>query len=115
MLFVAKLKIIDKIMSVGNIISACIFKEDLYMPGKTQGIVSMVCGLVSIFGSYSFGVTIFVAIVGLVMSKKATEAGYQGTPVKVGKITSIIGLILSIIMLIVGIVVAVAAAALQGN
>jgi hypothetical protein len=49
------------------------------------------------------------------MSKKATEAGYQGTPVKVGKITSIIGLILSIIMLIVGIVVAAAAAALQGN
>ena len=85
------------------------------MPGKTQGIVSMVCGLVSIFGSYSFGVTIAVAIVGLVMSKKATDAGYQGTPVKVGKITSIIGLILSIIMLVVGIALAVAGAALQSR
>ena len=83
------------------------------MPGKTQGIVSMVCGLVSIFGSYSFGVTIVVAIVGLVMSKKATEAGYQGTPVKVGKITSIIGLILSILGLILGIVALAASAALQ--
>ena len=72
------------------------FKEDLYMPGKTQGIVSMVCGLVSIFGSYSFGVGIIIAIVGLVMNSKAVAAGYQGTPVKVGKITSIIGLILSI-------------------
>jgi hypothetical protein len=49
------------------------------------------------------------------MSKKATEAGYQGTPVKVGKITSIIGLILSIVMLVVGIIVVAAAAALQAN
>ena len=85
------------------------------MPGKTQGIVSMVCGLVSIFGSYSFGVGIIIAIVGLVMSKKATDAGYQGTPVKVGKITSIIGLILSIVMLVVGIIVMAAAAAVQGR
>ena len=85
------------------------------MPGKTQGIVSMVCGLVSIFGSYSFGVTIAVAIVGLVMSKKATEAGYQGTPVKVGKITSVIGLILSILGLILGIVLVAAAAAVQNS
>ena len=81
--------------------------------GKTQGIISMVCGLVSIFGSYSFGVGIIIAIVGLVMNKKSAEAGYQGTPLKVGKITSIIGLILSIIMLIVVIVVAAAAAAIQ--
>jgi hypothetical protein len=113
MLFVAKPKIIDKIMSVGNIISACIFKEDLYMPGKTQGIISMVCGLVSVFGSYSFGVGIIIAIVGLVMNKKAVAAGYQGTPVKVGKITSIIGLILSIVCLIIGIVAIAAASALN--
>lgn len=83
------------------------------MPGKTQGIVSMVCGLVSIFGSYSFGVGIVIAIVGLVMNKKAVAAGYQGTPVKVGKITSIIGLILSIICLILGIIAVAASAALQ--
>ena len=83
------------------------------MPGKTQGIVSMVCGLVSIFGSYSFGVGIIIAIVGLVMNKKAVAAGYQGTPVKVGKITSIIGLILSIICLILGIIAVAASAALQ--
>ncbi len=89
------------------------FKEDLYMPGKTQGIVSMVCGLVSIFGSYSFGVGIIIAIVGLVMNSKAVAAGYQGTPVKVGKITSIIGLILSILGLILGIVAIAASAALQ--
>jgi hypothetical protein len=49
------------------------------------------------------------------MSKKATEAGYQGTPVKVGKITSIIGLILSIIGLILGIVAVVAASAVQAQ
>ncbi|MCR4775930.1 MAG: hypothetical protein K5869_06090 [Saccharofermentans sp.] len=85
------------------------------MPGKTQGIVSMVCGLVSIFGSYSCGVTIIVAIVGLVMNKKAVAAGYQGTPVKVGKITSIIGLILSIILGIVSIIAAVALAQLQNG
>lgn len=85
------------------------------MPGKTQGIVSMVCGLVSIFGSYSFGVGIVIAIVGLVMNKKAEAAGYQGTPLKVGKITSIIGLILSIIGLILGIVFAIAAAAIQNS
>ena len=85
------------------------------MPGKTQGIVSMVCGLVSIFGSYSYGVGVVIAIVGLVMSKKATEAGYTGTPAKVGKITSIIGLILSIIMLVVGIILAVAAASLKAQ
>ena len=83
------------------------------MPGKTQGIVSMVCGLVSIFGSYSYGVGVVIAIVGLVMNKKATEAGYTGTPVKVGKITSIIGLILSILGLILGIVAIAASAALQ--
>ena len=96
-----------------------LYKEDLYMAentapsqaGKTQAIVSMVCGLVSIFGSYSFGVGIIIAIVGLVMNKKGTEAGYQGTPLKVGKITSIIGLILSILGLILGIVAVVAASA----
>ena len=88
-------------------------KEDLYMPGKTQGIVSMVCGLVSIFGSYSFGVGIIIAIVGLVMNKKSAEAGYQGTPLKVGKITSVIGLILSILGLILGIVMVVVAGAAQ--
>ena len=73
------------------------------MPGKTQGIVSMVCGLVSIAGCYSFGAGIAIAIVGLVMNGKAVKAGYSGTPVKVGKITSIIGLILSIIGLVLGI------------
>ena len=83
------------------------------MPGKTQGIVSMVCGLVSIFGSYSFGGGIIIAIVGLVMNSKAVAAGYQGTPVKVGKVTSIIGLILSILGLILGIVAIAASAALQ--
>ena len=85
------------------------------MPGKTQGIISMVCGLVSVFGSYSFGVGIIIAIVGLVMNKKAVAAGYQGTPVKVGKITSIIGLILSIILGIVSIAATVALAKLQNG
>ena len=75
------------------------------MPGKTQGIVSMVCGLVSIFGSYSFGVGIIIAIVGLVMNKKAAAAGYDGKPLKIGKVTSVIGLILSIIGLILGVTV----------
>ena len=79
--------------------------------GKTQGIISMVCGLVSIFGSYSYGAGIVIAIVGLIMNKKSAEQGYQGTPLKVGKITSIIGLILSIIMTIVGIAAAVALSA----
>ena len=83
--------------------------------GKTQGIISMVCGLVSIFGSYSFGVGIIIAIVGLVMNKKAAAAGYQGTPLKVGKITSVIGLILSILGLILGIVLVAAAAAVQNS
>lgn len=114
MQFIAKPRFIDKIIAVGNG-PFHYLKEDLYMPGKTQGIVSMVCGLVSIFGSYSFGVGIIIAIVGLVMNKKSAEAGYQGTPLKVGKITSIIGLILSILGLILGIVLVAAAAAVQGR
>ena len=67
------------------------------MSGKTKGIIGMVCGLVSILGSFSYGAGIVIAIVGLIMSKKSAAAGYQGTPVKVGRITSIIGLILSIL------------------
>ena len=85
------------------------------MPGKTQGIVSMVCGLVSIFGSYSFGVGFVLAIVGLVMNKKVASSSSPCCPLEVGKLSSIIGPILSIIGLILGIVFAIAAAAIQNS
>lgn len=81
----------------------------LYMAGKTKGIISMVCGIVSVVGCYSYGAGIVIAIVGLILNKQAKSSGYSGTPAKVGKITSVIGLILSIVGLVLGVSLTAAA------
>lgn len=72
----------------------------------------MVCGIVSVVGCYSYGIGIIIAIAGLILNKKAKSDGYSGTPVKVGKITSVLGLILSIAGLVLGISLTAAAKSL---
>ncbi|MBP5654594.1 MAG: hypothetical protein J6X33_03690 [Clostridiales bacterium] len=65
--------------------------------GKTMAIVSMVLGILSICGSYGPFIGPIMAIVGLILNGKAKKAGNDSVFLKVGKITSIIGLILGIL------------------
>lgn len=66
--------------------------------GKVQAIVSMVLGIISIVGSYGPFTGVIFGIAGLVVNNIAKKAGNQSTFLKVGKITSIIGLILGAIL-----------------
>ncbi len=68
--------------------------------GKSQAIVSMVLGLLSVFGSWTVIVSIVMAIVALVLSGKAKAAGNTSAFATVGRITGIIGLILGILAII---------------
>lgn len=77
--------------------------------GKTLAIISMVCGILSIVSSYG---GIAFGIAGLILNSKAKAAGNDSTFVKVGKITSIIGIILAVIWIIVAIALAAAGTAM---
>ena len=81
--------------------------------GKPLAIASMVLGILSICSSYGPFIGVIMAIVGLVLNGKAKAAGNDSTFLKVGKITSIIGIILGAILGIVWII-AIAAASTMG-
>ncbi|MBO4460343.1 MAG: DUF4190 domain-containing protein [Clostridiales bacterium] len=66
--------------------------------GKTLAIVSMVLGILSVVSSYGPFIGVIMAIVGLILNGKAKAAGNQSVFLKVGKITSIVGLILGVIL-----------------
>lgn len=80
--------------------------------GKPLAIVSMVLGILSICSSYGPFIGVIMAIVGLVLNGKAKAAGNDSTFLKVGKITSIIGIILGAILGIVWIIAIVAASSM---
>ena len=71
---------------------------------KAKSIVCMATGIASIVLCYCWGLGIVAAIVSLVFGGQCKKSGVQNTFTKVGKITSIIGLILSIILTLVLIV-----------
>jgi hypothetical protein len=81
--------------------------------GKPLAIASMVLGILSICSSYGPFIGVIMAIVGLVLNGKAKAAGNDSTFLKVGKITSIIGIILGVILGIVWIIAIVAASAMN--
>ena len=92
--------------------------ENTPVQGQSKGksIACMVCGIASIVLSECYGLGLIPAIVSLVLGGQCKKEGVQNTFTKVGKITSIIGLILSIILgIIMIILVAVAAAAGVAN
>ena len=92
--------------------------ENTPVQGQSKGksIACMVFGIASIVASYGYGFGLICAIVSLILGSQCKKDGVQNTFTKVGKITSIIGLILSIILgIIMIILVAVAAAAGVAN
>ena len=89
------------------------FKEEIIMAenapvqgqSKAPSIVCMATGIASIVLCYCWGLGIVAAIVSFVFGGKCKNSGIQNGFTKVGKITSIIGLILSIIctvLLVIG-------------
>ena len=81
-------------------------------PSKGKAIAGMACGIASIVLSWAYGAGLIPAIIGLILSSQCAKLGDQSTFTKVGKITSIIGLILSIILgLIMILVIGVGVAA----
>lgn len=67
---------------------------------KAPSIVCMATGIASIVLCYCWGLGIVAAIISFVFGGKCKNSGIQNGFTKVGKITSIIGLILSIIFTI---------------
>jgi|GEM_PF-2037448 len=77
--------------------------ENFY-PGESarkKSIISLVCGIGSIALDWGPFIGIILAVVGIILSNKATAQGDTSGFCKAGKITSIIGLILGIISVII--------------
>ena len=74
--------------------------ENTPVQGQSKGksIACMVCGIASIVLSECYGFGLIPAIISLILGGQCKKDGVQNTFTKVGKITSIIGLILSIVI-----------------
>lgn len=69
------------------------------VPGKGAAIGSLVCGIISLVLS-SVGVTLIVAIIGLVLAAKAKNAGFNGGLRTAGFVLSLLGVIFSAVGLV---------------
>lgn len=87
--------------------------ENAPVQGQSKGksIAAMACGIASLVLSWCYGCGLVPAIVGLILGGQCKKAGVQNTFTKVGKITSIIGLILSIVLGAIMIILVAATAA----
>lgn len=66
---------------------------------KGRSIAGMVCGILGLLNCFYGGGLLF-AIAGLILSTGCIKEGYENTFTKVGKITSLIGIILSALGLV---------------
>ncbi|MBR2742294.1 MAG: hypothetical protein IKD89_01755 [Clostridia bacterium] len=77
-----------------------------YVPGRTQAIISLVCGIIAVilcFTGKGAIIGIILGIVGIVMSRKAKKLGFVGGMQTAGFVLSLISVIVCLVAFIIAI------------